>query len=82
MALCASPSPSVAVELTLDAAMVAPRLGLSPQRFMALWRRGLIQQRIEQGIGDDEGRFRVTLRHLAARVELIVDGNGAVLASR
>ena len=40
---------------------------------VALWRRGLIRQRIEQGVGDDEGRFRVTLRHLGARVELIVD---------
>ena len=73
---------ATAREITLDAAVMAPRLGLSPERFMALWRRGLIQQRIEQGIGDDEGRFRVTLRHLAARVELIVDGKGAVLASR
>lgn len=70
------------MELTLDAAAVAPRLGLSAERFMALWRRGLIRQRIEQGVGDDEGRFRVTLRHLGARVELIVDATGAVLASR
>lgn len=70
------------MELTLDAAAVAPRLGLSPERFMALWRRGLIQQRIERGVGDDEGRFRVTLRHVDARVELIVDATGAVLASR
>jgi hypothetical protein len=69
-------------ELILDAAVVAPRLGLSPERFMALWRRGIIRQRVEHGIGEDEGRFRVTLRYLAARVELIVDAEGTVLSSR
>jgi hypothetical protein len=67
------------VEFTLDAAVMAPRLGLSPERFMALWRRGLIQQRVERGVGEDEGRFRVTLRYLGARVELIVDAEAGVL---
>jgi hypothetical protein len=49
---------------------------------MALWRRGIIRQRVEHGIGEDEGRFRVALRYLAARVELIVDAEGTVLSSR
>src|SRR6185312_13815260 len=40
------------LELTLDAAAAAPRLGLSPERFIALWRRGLIQQQVEQGVGE------------------------------
>jgi hypothetical protein len=66
------------MELTLDAVVVAPRLGLSPKRLMALWRRGLIQQRIERGIGEDEGRFRLTLRYLGARTELILDAESGM----
>jgi len=70
------------LELTLDAAAAAPRLGLSPERFIALWRRGLIQQQVEQGVGEDVGRFRVTLRYLGARTELIVDSESKLLAGR
>ena len=69
-------------ELTLDAALVAPRLGLSPERFMALWRRGIIRQSFEAGVGEDAGRFRVTLRYLAARVELFVAADGTLLTAR
>lgn len=67
-------------QLTLDAADVAPRLGLTAERFMALFRRGLIRQRVERGIGEDAGRFRVSLRYLGARAALIVDAEGRVLA--
>ena len=66
-------------EFVVDAAIMAPRLGLSPRRFMALWRRGLIQQRVEQGVGEDAGRFRLTLRYLGTRVQLTVDAQGAVI---
>lgn len=71
---------STAVEFTLDAAVVAPPLGLSPERFMALWRRGLIRQRVEQGMGEDAGRFRVTLRYLAARAVFVIDPGGGLRA--
>lgn len=70
---------ATAREITLDAAVMAPRLGLSPQRFMALWRRGLIRQRVEQGLGEDAGRFRVTLRYLAASAVFVVDAEGRIL---
>jgi hypothetical protein len=70
------------LEIMLDATAMAPRLGLSPERFIALWRRGLIQQQVEQGIGEDAGRFRVTLRYLGARTELIVDSESKLLAGR
>lgn len=68
------------VQLTLDAAEVAPRLAMTAERFMALFRRGLIRQRVERGIGEDAGRFRVNLRYLGTGVALIVDAEGAVLA--
>ncbi|MGH6991637.1 MAG: DUF6522 family protein [Stellaceae bacterium] len=64
------------MEVTLDATEVAPRLGLSPERFMALWRRGIIRQTFEQGVGDDAGRSRVILRYLGVSVEIDVDSDG------
>ena len=67
-------------EVVLDATLVAPRLGLSPQRFMALWRRGIIRHSFERGIGEDAGRCRVTLRYLAARAEFILSSDGTILS--
>jgi hypothetical protein len=69
-------------EILLDAVVVAPLLGLSSRRFMALFRRGIIRQRIEHGLGEDEGRFRVTLSYLAQRVELILARDGTLLSHR
>jgi hypothetical protein len=69
-------------EILLDAVVVAPLLGLSSRRFMALFRRGIIRQRVEHGLGEDEGRFRVTLSYLAHRVELILARDGTLLSHR
>jgi hypothetical protein len=69
-------------EFLLDAVVVAPLLGLSSRRFMALFRRGIIRQRVEHGLGEDEGRFRVTLSYLAQRVELILARDGTPLSHR
>lgn len=71
---------ATAREIILDAAVMAPRLGLSPERFMALWRLGLVHQHVERGVGEDQGRFRVTLRYLAARAVFVVDAEGRMLA--
>jgi len=69
-------------EILLDAVVVAPLLGLSSRRFMALFRRGIIRQRVEHGLGEDEGRFRVTLSYLAHRAELILARDGTLLSHR
>jgi len=69
-----------ASELVLDAAALAPCLGLTVERYMALWCRGRIRYRVEQGTDEDEGRFRVSLLYRGVRVALIVDAAGAVLA--
>ena len=63
-----------------DATIVAPPLGLSPQRFMALWRRGIIRSSFERGIDDDLGRCRITLRYLAAQAEFVLSDDSTILS--
>ena len=69
-------------EIVLDATIVAPPLGLSPQRFMALWRRGIIRSSFERGIDEDSGRCRITLRYLAAKAEFVLSDDGTMLSVR
>lgn len=66
-------------ELVLDAVAIARLLEMSPQRFMALFKRGLIHQHIERGVGNDAGRFRITLSHLGRRIAVVVSADGTIL---
>jgi hypothetical protein len=60
------------VSLTIDAALVAPLLGLAPDAFMDALKRGAISQVAERGIDDDEGSYRVTFRYRRRRCRVIV----------
>jgi hypothetical protein len=66
--------PTESAELMIDAAVVAPRLGLSPARFMAELKRGHIYQTTEQGRGQHEGRYRVTFHYRARTCRIIIVG--------
>lgn len=56
--------------VTLDAGMVAPMLGLSPEAFMRGVQRGMIVQRTERGVDEDAGWYRVTFRFRRRRCRI------------
>ena len=68
--------PAEPTELMIDAAVVAPCLGLSPARFMAELKRGHIYQTTEQGRGQHEGCYRVTFHYRARECRVIVGPDG------
>lgn len=65
--------------MTVDAAVIATGFGLEPANVPGLMRAGQITSRFETGIGEDEGRFRLTFYHNARALRLIVDTQGVVL---
>lgn len=66
-------------ELTIDAALIAPGLGLAPGAFMAAIKRGVIHQLTERGTDEDAGRYRVTFRYRTRRCQVIVNPKTGVL---
>jgi NAD(P)H-nitrite reductase large subunit len=67
-------------QLIIDADLIAPRLGLASDAFMAAIRRGIVYQRTERGIDDDIGRYRVTFLYRERRCRVIVSPEaGAVV---
>jgi uncharacterized protein DUF6522 len=65
-------------EFILDATMLASRLGLPPERFMAASAERADPPGDRAEDGEDDDRFRLTLRYLASRVELVIDPQGKV----
>lgn len=49
-------------DFTLDAAIVAQGFGWSQHELQAHMRRGHVTSRVERGEGEDEGRWRLSLR--------------------
>ena len=60
----------------IEAAMIAPLLDLDAAGFRQMMQSGRIQTRMEQGVGEDEGRLRLTLTapHLRLRLTCAADG--------
>jgi hypothetical protein len=52
-------------DFTVDAALVAGELGLTPARFWQELQRGIVYSQVERGEGEDLGRTRLTLRYRA-----------------
>ena len=66
-------------EITFDARLVAARLGLTPEMFMAELARGIVYRQVEQGTGEDAGRTRVTFRYRAAVWRCVIDADGRLI---
>jgi hypothetical protein len=49
----------------VEAALVAGKLGLSPDAFWREIKRGIVYGVVERGEGDDAGRTRLTFRYRA-----------------
>ena len=64
----------------VDSPMVARGLKLPVEQFMAEMRRGIVYSLSERGIGEDEGRFRVTFRYRDRQFRIVVTATGEVVS--
>jgi Family of unknown function (DUF6522) len=64
----------------VDAPLVARGLKLPVEQLMAEMRRGIVYSTSERGIGEDEGRFRLTFRYRDRVFRLIVTTTGEVVS--
>jgi NFU1 iron-sulfur cluster scaffold homolog, mitochondrial len=62
--------------IVIAAETVAPPLGLEPEALQAEMQRGQVCCLVETGIGDDEGRTRVTVRYRARSWTLVIEPDG------
>jgi hypothetical protein len=65
-------------DLTVDAAVVAPRLGVDVATLKREMRRGIVYSRVERGEGEDAGSWRLTLIYRGRRVTLLRTAAGEV----
>ena len=68
-------------EITIDAELLAPRLGLSAAALKAEMRRGIVYGVAETGVGQDAGRTRVTFSYRARAWTVVVDPDGNLVES-
>ena len=59
-------------DLTVDAQVLAPRLGLSVAKLKAEMRRGIVYSRVERGEGADAGYWRITVTYRQHAVRVLV----------
>jgi hypothetical protein len=73
-----SPVPASAItiadgEITIDAELLAPKLGLSAASLKAEMRKGIVSSAAETGINEDVGRTRLTFRYRSRAWTVVVD---------
>ena len=66
-------------EITVDAELLAPKLGLSAAALKAEMRKGGIDSVAEAGIDGDAGRTHVTFRHRTRAWTAVVEPDGTVV---
>ncbi len=65
-------------EITVDAELLAPKLGLSAAALKAEMRKGIVSSVAETGINEDAGRTRVTFRYRTRAWTVVVDPDGTL----
>ena len=68
-------------EITIDAELVASKLGLSEDSLMTEMRRGIVYSVTEIGIDEDVGRTRLTFRYRSRAWTVVVDPDGNLVES-
>jgi len=68
-------------EITVDAELLAPKLGLSAAALKAEMRKGGIDSVAEAGIEEDAGHTRVTFRYRTRAWTAVVEPDGSVVES-
>lgn len=65
-------------EFLLPAELLAERFGWPTQTLRDYMRRGLVASRVERGEGEDEGRWRLSVRCGNRRWRAVVEADGTV----
>jgi NFU1 iron-sulfur cluster scaffold homolog, mitochondrial len=65
-------------EYMIDSAVLAPKLGLTPDRLKDEMRRGFVVSTSEQGEGEDAGRVRLTFRYRARVWAVVIERDGSI----
>lgn len=63
----------------VDASVIAAAFSLAPQDIQPLMRNGEITSKCETGVGEDEGRSRLTFHYCDHALRLVVDQAGNIL---
>jgi Family of unknown function (DUF6522) len=63
-------------EATVEAGLLAAKLGLSVDRLRAEMRRGIVYGVVERGVGEDTGRLRLTSGYRARSWTVVVETDG------
>jgi len=69
-------------EFVLPADLLAERFGWPTQTLRDYMRRGLVASRVERGEGEDEGRWRLSVRCGNRRWRAVVEADGTVGAQQ
>ena len=65
-------------EITVDAGLLAPKLGLSAEAMKSEMRKGNVSSIAEAGINEDAGRTRLTFRDRTRAWTVVVEPDGTV----
>ena len=68
-------------EITIDAELLASKLGLSAASLMTEMRKGIVYSVTETGINEDVGRTRLTFRYRSRAWTVVVDPGGNLVES-
>ncbi len=63
-------------EITVDAELLAPKLGLSAEALKAEMRKGIVSSVAETGLNEDAGRTRVTFKYRTRTWTVVIDPDG------
>lgn len=66
-------------DVQVDSSIIAEGLWLAPALVQPLMRQGRIASRLERGVDDDAGRYRLTFIHGRRQLRLVVDDAGHVI---
>lgn len=64
----------------IDAAVAARAMKFAVEYFVRQMQRGSIKGRVERGVGDDEGRCRLSFRYRDRELTIIVGQNGEIIS--
>ena len=68
-------------DITIDAELVASKLGLSASSLMTEMRKGIVYSVTETGIDEDVGRTRLTFRYRSRAWTVVVNPDGNAVES-
>ena len=72
-------SPRSAPQIEIEASVIGGGLGIEPSQVQAQLENGKISTLCERGVGEDEGRYRVTFYYGKQRLRILLDSSGNIV---